>query len=305
MKSVLVIGGSLFAGRVFSIFASRNGGFSLHVVNRGNHPLKLENVSQYICDRHDTELMAEIVPDITYDALVDFCAYEPGEIKSLINSLGSKIKQYIYFSTASLYVPRDGFLDESAQVLEISADDHNTVTTYIRKKTELENELVEACEAAGLKYTILRPTFIYGPFNYAPRESYFIELIAKKCDVPFPVNVSSRFSFVYVIDIADALMKCIGDDRAYNEVFNLSADEAVTYTQLFSLFEQYNNGPFPTREVTVSQVEEGGIPLPFPLTGDTLVSGEKFSRVFGFDYTPLSVGMEKTFKIFHSLYADG
>ena len=29
---------------------------------------------------------------------------------------------------------------------------------------------IAVCKAAGIPYTILRPTFIYGPFNYAPRE---------------------------------------------------------------------------------------------------------------------------------------
>ena len=304
MKNVLVIGGSLFVGRVFSIMASRNGGFNLFVVNRGNHPLSLERVAQYKCDRHDPDKIARLVPDIRYDALVDFCAYEPGEISSVIGALSDKIGQYIFISTASVYAPGDGFLDENAPIPELPANSNNAVAEYVRKKIGLEDELVESCGAAGIKYTILRPTFIYGPFNYAPRESYFIEKIAKKSAVPRPVDASSRFNFVYVTDIADALMKCIGNDMAFNEVFNLAADEIITYPQLFSLFERLNDGPFPTREVTVSQIEEEGLPLPFPLTGDTLTNGGKFPGVFDFKYTPFSEGMEKAFKIFYSLYTN-
>jgi hypothetical protein len=45
-KRVLVIGGSMFAGRVFSLLASRTGEIELHVVNRGKLPLgELENVT--------------------------------------------------------------------------------------------------------------------------------------------------------------------------------------------------------------------------------------------------------------------
>ena len=304
MKNVLIIGGSMFTGRVFSIQASRNGGFNLHVVNRGNYPLNLERVNQYKCDRHEPAIIAGMVPDIAYDALVDFCAYNPGEIESIISALGGRIKQYIFFSTASVCAPAEGSLDESAALIPTGTYGADAVSSYIGNKILLEDELAKACSRAGIKFTILRPSFIYGPFNYAPRESFFIELIAKKQPVPVPTGTSSRFSFVYVLDIAEALMKCIGDERAYNEIFNLSGTEAVTYSMLMSCLEKCNNGPFETYDVTIEQTEKENLPLPFPLTGDTLYNGEKFSQTLGFSYTPLSEGMEKTFKVFCSLYTN-
>ena len=327
MKNVLVIGGSVFTGRVFSIQSSKNGGFDLHVVNRGNYPMELEHVTTYKCNRHSPRMIARLVPDITYDALVDFCAYEPGEIKSVIDALGGRIKQYIFFSTASVYVPTQGFIDEntpivsspdasalrasSSKVTASSASvsnasvmtfDNDMTDDYVQNKIKLENELIEACEKAGIKYTILRPTFIYGPFNYAPRESYFIERIARKRPVPVPIDAQSRFNFVYVLDIAAALMTCIGDKRAYDNVFNLAGAETLTYPQLISDFERYNSGPFETLGVTVAQAEEEQIPLPFPLSDDVLVDGKKFAEAFEFEYTPFSEGMERTFKVFYSLY---
>ena len=302
MKNVLVIGGSVFTGRVFSIQASRNGGFNLHVVNRGNHPMNLERVSLYKSDRHEPRKIADLIPDISFDALIDFCAYNPGEISPVIDALGTRIKQYIYFSTASVYAPADGFLDENSAMLNISSSEKDVTTQYIWGKIGLERELIEACAKTGVNYTILRPTFIYGPFNYAPREPYFIEHIAKKEAVPAPTNASSRFNFVYVLDIAAALMACIGDEKASNEIFNLAEPEAITYPRLLSCLEQCNGAPFAKREVTVEQADRENIPLPFPLTGDTLVNGEKFTRTFNFDYTPFSEGMEKTFNIFHSIY---
>ena len=304
MKNVLVIGGSMFTGRVFSIQASRDGGFDLHVVNRGNYPMKLERVAQYKTDRHETDMIAKLVPDIAYDAIVDFCAYNPGDISPIIDAVGDRAKQYIYFSTASIYAPGSGFMREDAPFLDALTDDSGTVDKYILNKIKLERELVDACSGSGVMPTILRPTFIYGPFNYAPRESYFIEQIAKKRAVPVPVDATARFSFVYVFDIARALMACIGDARAYGAVFNLSAPEAVTYATLTSEFERCNNGPFPAREVTVAQADEERLPLPFPLTGDTLVDGGRFSELFDFSYTPFRDGMEKTFRVFYSLYTE-
>ena len=302
MKNILVIGGSMFTGRVFSIQASRNGGFNLHVVNRGNFPMALDRVEQYKCDRHDPQMVAELIPDIHYDALVDFCAYTPGEIRSVVDALGSRIRQYIFFSTSSIYLPAEGYLDEESPFIDLHGKDGDVVNDYIRNKIILEQELAESCGNNEIGYTILRPSFIYGPFNYAPRESFFIELIAKKRAVPVPVDATARFCFVYVLDIAQALMKCIGDKKAYGEAFNLADEEAVTYSRLISCFEHCNKGPFDTREVTVEQAEKEQLPLPFPLTGDTLYDSRKFSHMFDFGYTPLTDGMEKTFNIFYSLY---
>ena len=304
MKNVLVIGGSSFTGRVFSIQSSKSGNFDLHVVNRGNFPMNLERVTQYKCNRHSPRMLARLVPDMAYDALVDFCAYEPGDIKSLMDVLGGRIKQYIFFSTASVYVQSEDFLDENAPLVNISGESGDPAMEYVRKKIELERELAEACEKVGVKYTILRPAFIYGPFNYAPRESYFIELIAKKYVVPVPVDAEARFNFVYVLDVAEALMRMIGDVKAYNEIFNLAEDEVIKYPQLISNFERFNNGPFETREVTVAQVLKENIQLPFPLTESTLYDGEKLARTFDFHYTPFTEGMEKTFKIFYSIYTE-
>ena len=304
MKNVLVIGGSIFTGRVFSIQSSKNGNFDLHVVNRGNFPMDLERVTQYKCNRHSPRMLARLVPDIVYDALVDFCAYEPGDIKSLIDMLGGMIRQYIFFSTASVYAQSGDFLDEGSPLIELPDAGADPAVAYVRKKIELERELADACGKAGIEYTILRPAFIYGPFNYAPRESYFIELIAKKYSVPVPVDAPARFNFVYVLDVAEALMKLIGDKNACGEIFNLAGEEAITYPQLISDFERYNNGPFETREVTVAQVEKENIQLPFPLLDSTLYDGRKITSLFDFCYTPFTEGMERTFKIFYSIYTE-
>jgi nucleoside-diphosphate-sugar epimerase len=86
---------------------------------------------------------------------------------------------------------------------------------------------------------MLRPTFIYGPFNYARRESYFVELIARGHVVPVPADATARFNMVYVFDIARALELMIGDERAFNEVFNLSAPDEITYSVLLEAFAKY------------------------------------------------------------------
>ena len=122
--------------------------------------------------------------------------------------------------------------------------------------------------------------------------------------VPVPTDATARFSLVYVFDIARALETCIGNEKAYTQIFNMSAPEELDYPSLLESFEKFNGGPFMTRPVTIDEVIDENIPLPFPLTEDTLYSGKRFSDTFDFTYTPYAEGMEKTFKIDYSLYTN-
>ena len=51
------------------------------------------------------------------------------------------------------------------------------VQSYTYNKMLLEKELFVSARQHDAEYVVLRPTFIYGPFNYAPRESYYIKKI--------------------------------------------------------------------------------------------------------------------------------
>jgi nucleoside-diphosphate-sugar epimerase len=177
------------------------------------------------------------------------------------------------------------------------------IVEYVSNKVLLERELKDTCGPRRLPYTIVRPTFIYGPYNYAPRESYFIKHIVQGVPVPEPTDATAKFSMVYVADIARALETFVGDEKAHNEEFNLAGVEQVTYTSLFSALERCNGAPFARKPVTVSQVMAENIPLMFPLDADDLCSGEKMSQRFGFEYTSFPAGMDKTFAAFKDVYS--
>ena len=307
MKQILVIGGTYFAGRVYSILTSRGEAqrddLYLHLVNRGRYPLKgLNNVSQYVCDRHQAELLPGLLPqDMVFDAVVDFCGYEPGDISAIIDALPGRIRQYIFISTSSVYAPGDHTLKTEESPL-LTDFDGGTVDDYIRKKALLEEELRSSCSASGIKYTILRPAFIYGPFNYAPRESWYVQQICLGNPIPVPADADAGFSFVYVMDVADVINLCISDDRAYGQVFNLASPEAQTYGTFMGTLKACTDLPVHTYDVTVEQVLDQNLPLPFPLDVDELYSGEKVSDTFGYRYTPFLAGMKKTVSVFSNVY---
>lgn len=296
MKNILVIGGSYFTGRVYSILASKEECLRLHVVNRGTYPLNLPNVTEYRCDRHDAERLAETLPEMVFDAAIDFCAYMPGETETIAKALDGRIGHYVFFSTASVYRPAKGFLNESAQLLHSFGSDETG--RYLAGKAALEDEV----RKTGLPWTILRPAFIYGPYNYAPREAWFIEQIVRGRAVPFPEDAAGRWSFVYVADIAKVLIAIAGDKRAFGKNYNLAGKETVDYSLLMEQLERCWGKPVQKQTMTCRQADSAGIPLPFPLDGDVLYDGSRVVCDFGVGYTPLQFGMEKTFGAFRSVF---
>lgn len=242
-KNVLIIGGSYFTGRVFSIHASKGGRLSLHVVNRGKYTLNFPWVSEYKCDRHDAKTLSNMLPEIYFDAVVDFCGYSPGDIDAIINALSGRVGQYVFISTASIYTTK-GVKKEDDPVMKMEPKKPDPISEYLYRKVQLERELKDTCAYTRIPYTIVRPTFIYGPYNYAPRESYFIQQIVKRIPVPDTTDATAKFSMVYVLDVARALEIFTGNEKAYNEAFNLAGQEQVTYTMLFSELERISGGPF-------------------------------------------------------------
>ena len=303
MKKVLIIGGTYFAGRVFAMIASQ-AGYSLTFINRGHYSMKfLGDITEYKCDRHDTEGLKSI-PAGEYDAVVDFCAYEPGDCESLLRSLKIRTGQYILFSTADVYdrsirTPKDESTPLQDHIGNCMAAD------YMWKKRNLETEAADICAEKCIGLTILRPAFIYGPYNYAPRESFYVERIVKRQPIPVPSDSTSEWNFVYVTDVARAVCACIEQQvAAAGQAYNLSAPETITYESYMETLRAVSDIPFETYPVTVSDVISKNIPLPFPLDASEseLFIGTKIADQLGVEYSPFAVGLKKTYNAFKSVY---
>ena len=303
MKKVLIIGGTYFTGRVFAIIAKQKG-YGLSFINRGTYSMGyLGDVAEYKADRRDPAALSAL-PGGEFDAVVDFCAYEPEDCSTLFSAVNIKTAQYILLSTADVY---DRSIrtkkDETAPLQDRMGN--CMAADYMWKKRNLETEAAQVCALNNAGLTILRPAFIYGPFNYAPRESFYVERIIKGLPVPVPSDSDSEWNFVFVTDVARAICACIEQqDVSCGQAYNLSAPETVTYKSYMELLQKVTDRPFETRPVTVSEVIAQNIPLPFPLTADEseLFDGTKITRQLGTSYIPIEEGMQKAFNAFKSVY---
>lgn len=301
-KKLLIIGGTYFTGRVFSILAAREG-HELTFINRGRYSMKsLGDVREFACDRHDIWRLKKLELEQQYDAVIDFCAYEPRDISLLFENLPCKWNQYIYLSTADVYARADHVKSENDELQQECPDDEVGLYTY--KKMLLEKELMEESAHQGSAYTILRPAFIFGPYNYAPRESWYIKSIVQGEPVYCPKDAEGVFQVVYVKDVANAILLCISRPEARNEVFNLSAPDVMTYDKYMDVLKEVSDRQIKTVDITVKQALQRRIPLPFPLMEEEseLFDGSKIMCHLGLVYSDLTEAMRLTYNAFKSVY---
>ena len=298
MKNVLVIGGSYFVGRVFVEAIAPNAEYRLFAVNRGNRPLGLPGVEEIVCDRNRTGVLRKVLPALPWHAVVDFCGYTPEDVRNVVLSLSpGSVGHYIFISTASVYAPTRSLpIRENAAKLSGPQPELGPAADYGFQKWLSEKTLTAHARQLGFPCTCLRPTIIYGKYNYAPRESYFFDLADRNELVILPDNDLALFQFVSVWDVAEIIMRCMGNPEAFGKAFNLSAEELVSYARFVEVLASITDGPIRTRTVPVSEIDAMGIPLPFPLDSHLIYSGDLARRTLDFSYTSFAAGMQRTYE---------
>ena len=97
------------------------------------------------------------------------------------------------------------------------------------KKIRLAAET--AIEASGLKYTILRPTMIYG----SPRDRNMWRLIRFMRQFPIvPIFGDGNYlqQPIYVGDVAQAIVSCLCNDQTIGKSYNIAGRSPLAYNQV-------------------------------------------------------------------------
>ncbi len=298
---ILVIGGSYFLGRVFTMLAAV--GNEVTVVNRGTYSMEEFGAACIRADRHDQEAMRRI-GEQGFDVIVDFCAYQEGDIAGVLDWCTKAPAQYIFISTADVYRKWTGrrLTEESPLETRRFGGENGE---YIWQKLLLERELVAACGKYGVAYTSVRPAILYGPFNYAMREAYYVQLSCAGQEILCPTGAQGSFQPVYVKDAAAMLLSLCGNRGAWDSAFNL-AGEAVDYERFLDAFVEASGGRARLRKLPAEheafQAPDAFLPFPFLKEETEFYDGTKICRTTGLSWTSLTEGLQKTWQVFSRLY---
>ena len=102
---------------------------------------------------------------------------------------------------------------------------------YAVSKIHSEHKIIANGEANGLNYVIMRFFGSYGPHQnltwWGGPQSVFIEKALRKEAIELHGDGQQTRTFTYVEDTVQGVVKCVEDERANKEVFNIAAEASL------------------------------------------------------------------------------
>ena len=298
MNRALVIGGTRFIGR-HAVAELLDHEYEVTLFNRGTHDNPFEDderVDHVQGDRTDEAALARAASSVEPDVVLDMVAYQPGEVETATRVF-SDVDAYVYVSSGSAYAVDDIPKRENHTALEACTDEQavdDSMASYGPRKAEGDRAIFAAADR-GVNAMSVRPTIVYGPYDYTERLDYWIDRIASFDRVLVPGDGTSIWHLAYVADVAAAL-RVVAERGESGEAYNVADWNAVTLerlvesvaTALETDVEVVHAGE---RELSVAGIEGSD----FPLYSDYphLLSVEKLSAL-GWESTPLGESLSRT-----------
>ena len=226
---VLFIGGTGVISSACSRVAVEHG-IDLFVLNRGrstDRPLP-PGVTTLQADVREPRSVRQEIKDLLFDAVVDWVAFTPDQVRTDIELFRGRTGQYVFISSASAYQtpPARVPVTESTPL-------RNPFWAYSRGKIACEGLLVAAYREQGFPATIVRPSHTYDqttvPFD--GRWTVLGRMLAGK-----PVIVhgdgTSLWTLTHHEDFARAFVPLLAHPRTLGEAIQITSDDVLTWNQI-------------------------------------------------------------------------
>lgn len=226
MKKVLILGGSYFIGkRLVEIIDKKE--YEISVLNRATKENQNSNKYEHIkADRNDRESLQKLKGK-KYDIVFDISGLEKNQVKNTIDIVEPKnIGLYVFLSSSAVYSDK-----EKRPFSETTLLGGNSVWgAYGENKIDCENYVQSIHKKSGMPFTIVRPPYVYGKWNYVYRESYCFERIDDNRPIILPGDGRKKIQFISVDDLCYTMIKIAEAEYAHNNIYNVGK-EILTFEQ--------------------------------------------------------------------------
>jgi 2'-hydroxyisoflavone reductase len=148
-----------------------------------------------------------------WDCIVDINGYYPNSLEAFIPKLKGKIGRYVYVSTVSVYdssayLGKADLVKEDSPLLACTEEQRGGEWNmfYGEKKAECERILMQN---DWLDKVILRPSIVYGKYDYTERYYYWLQRVRKRDRILIPDGGRERGNLTFVDDLARLLNAAI------------------------------------------------------------------------------------------------
>ncbi|HEX6052542.1 MAG TPA: NAD-dependent epimerase/dehydratase family protein [Gemmatimonadaceae bacterium] len=302
MARVLVIGGTVFMGRVL-VEQLLDLGDDVVIMHRGTgHPFG-DRVGEIRCDRNDVDAVQAALGDrhfdIVFDNVYDWQRGTSAEqVSAAAIAVADGVQRYVFTSSVSVY-PDGGEYTEDAPL--VPSDIPNP---YAANKADSERALFELHRRRHLPVSTLRPAFIYGPNNPFARETFFWDRIVRDRPIVIPDDGSRTMQWVHARDVARAAVLAANTDVAVGRAYNLGNYPPVSQVEFVALLAKVAGRTARLVHVPRSRIQEAGGQLftpPYyfgayldvpPIT----VLPDRARTELGLELTALEDGFRETFQ---------
>lgn len=306
--NILVIGGTGFISSrlVEKLLQS---GHKVVAYTRGKTKNKISQNSNLIFetgDRNDKKQLQNLLAKYKFDVVYDMIAYLPEESELMIKIFKGKIKRFIHCSTISVYMVSH---DVQCPITE-DQDDGELMEYFPRNpfgmdyginKRKCEDVLWNAYGRFEFPVSMIRPTFVCGPQDYAKRDFFWIERIMDGKPLLVPGSGDFAFQNVYVDDVAKAFHDLLLYEKSIGESYNVAAEEIFSVNDyLKTLSKLLNKNPEIIHidqkiydELPISLNPKGDV-FPYNLRRTAIFSLYKIKKDLNYKATPFEEWMKKT-----------
>lgn len=211
------MGGTRFVGRPL-VNRLLEAGHELSLFTRGRQPVP-EGIEHLQGDRSSDEGLAAL-QDRPFDVIVDSSGRTLEDTRQVIERTGPPSHRLVYVSSAGVYADSELW----------PLDEESPTDPQSRHAGKLDTEAWLRQE--GIPFTSFRPTYIVGPGNYNPVESWFFDRIVHGRPVPLPGDGSTITQLGHVSDLAAAMARCIEVEAATNRIYNCTGSQGISFRGL-------------------------------------------------------------------------
>ncbi len=220
---------------------------------RGRFPgvLKDLGVERIPSDMTRPETLRDILEDVDYifHIAAVFSYSAPWQTLKQVNVDGTrelcslilqkrKSRKLVLWGAGGVY----GF--PPAEFLPVHEEDPKAPpNNYLKSKHEQEQLVMTLGRTRGLRYSIVRPTGVYGPRCVYGMGQMMLPLVSGK-RVAVPGNFTTRVPLVHVRDVCRAALFLARKKEADGEAYNLNDDTRMTVVEFMETMADLQNKPF-------------------------------------------------------------
>ncbi|MBN2304610.1 MAG: SDR family oxidoreductase [Anaerolineae bacterium] len=208
-------------------------GFDLYLLNRGQTKVDIPGAQTITADIHQPDQVRQALGDLTFDVVVNWIAFVPGDVQQDLELFRGKTGQYVFISSASVYQkpPVHPVITESTPL-------YNPHLQYSRDKIACEEFLMGAYRSEHFPITIVRPSLTYAnrfPIALGGWGGYTLaDRLLKGQPIIVHGDGSSIWPVTHAEDFAKGFVGLLGHPQAIGQAFHITSDELLTWNQIYA-----------------------------------------------------------------------